>query len=448
MSNLAIEVGTPISCFVDVKQFEAHVTFFAQNGQEDDFCGHGLISVIKHLKQSNLDYIDTLVSASGVKLTARILENGMSSLEIPVSKFEVSSWKVSNFTDFFELPKQDVVEIFRTSPLGDIAIEVANPEALKNITLNAKKVDEFSKNHNIRIMVFFCNSSSFEVADVEIRVFCSKLYELEDVVCGSANISVSRILYNKYGVSKYKVVQPFKFLKTGKIGGYQELEYLPKKQILILNGFAEIKKERFIFEPLDIEFDANLNPISQTEDYHLLKGILTDIEVMKTSTFLAGGIPENDHDLHFLMNYVIEKDERFKKDYGLQKIWHIGFKEYIGVMGLVRTERNLLDGGILLRSKYIGSGIGFWAEKCLFENLEKVNGTMIASVWEENKTAIKLIKSNGMSFVNKTSKSYKDRNMIIDVYIKFSSKVLQNMNLINIENYLITNKISQIKKVI
>lgn len=292
MSKLAIEVGTPISCFVNAIDSEAHVTFFAQNGQEDGFCGHGLISVIKHLKENNLSHVTALISASGVRLNAKVLENGMSSLEIPVGGFQISSWNLPDFANFFELQKQEILETFRTNPLGDIAVEVSTPEALKNIMLDAKKVDEFSKEHNIRIFVFFCKGSSFELADVEIRVFCSKLYELEDIVCGSANISVSNILFRKYGISKYKVIQPFNYLKTGKVGGYQEIEYLPKKQILILNGFAELKKERFIFEPLDIEFDEACNPVLRNEDYHFLRSILTDIEVMKTSTDFACGLPE------------------------------------------------------------------------------------------------------------------------------------------------------------
>jgi predicted PhzF superfamily epimerase YddE/YHI9/RimJ/RimL family protein N-acetyltransferase len=449
MSKLAIEVGTPISCFVKVIKTEAHVTFFAQNGQEDGFCGHGLISVIKHLKENNLEHISALISASGVKLNARVLENGMCSLEIPVFKFEISSWNLPDFANFFELQKQDILEAFRTNPLGDIAIEVASPKALKNITLDAKKVDEFSKEHNIRIMIFFCKGSSFDEADVEIRVFCSKLYELEDIVCGSANISVSNILFKKYGISKYNVIQPFNYLKTGKVGGYQEVEYLPEKHILILNGFAEAKKERFVFEPLDIEFDEACNPVSRNEDYYFLRDILTDIEVMKTSTFFAGGLADNDYDLHKVMNSLIEKEEQFKKDYGLQKVYNTELNEYIGVTGLIRCEKkfsnysnNIVEVGTLLTSSFIGKGFGLAIDLILAKKVEDLNVIVMASIWEENITSIKLAQKVGMIFLEKSSKIYNRKKVIIDIYVKFPKSINNTEKLVNIENFLITKQVA------
>ena len=175
MSKLAIKAGTPISCFVKVLKKEAHVTFFAQNGEEDGFCGHGLISVIRHLKEKGFKSINTLISASGVKLTARVLENGMSSLEIPVAGCRVNSHEKTNCVNFFNLPEENILEVFKTLPLGDIVFEVSHPEVLQNITLDPKKVEKFSRAHNIRIMVFFCKGSTFDVADAEIREFCSKL---------------------------------------------------------------------------------------------------------------------------------------------------------------------------------------------------------------------------------------------------------------------------------
>ena len=125
------------------------------------------------------------------------------------------------------------------------------------------------------------------------------------------------------------------------------------------------------------------------------------------------------------MNALLEKDENFKKDYGLQKIWHKTLNEYVGVMGLIRNATNIVEGGIFLKSQYIGSGIGFWAEKCLFDNLERVNGVMVASAWEENKVAIKLMLKNGMNFVNQIQKSYNNNSILVNVYIKFAKNYVQ-----------------------
>lgn len=416
MSKLAIKAGTPISCFVRVLETEAHVTFFAQNGQEDGFCGHGLISVVKHLKENNLGHINTLVSASGVKLTARVLENGISSLEIPVSKFEISPWSLPDFSNFFNLPKLDIVEIFKTNPLGDIAIEVSTAEALKNITLDAKKVDEFSKEHNIRIMVFFCKGSSFERIDVEIRVFCNKLFELEDVVCGSANISVSNVMFNKYGISKYKVVQPFQYLQTGKIGGYQEIEYNPQEKILTLNGFASPSKERFRFETLDIEFDENLNAIEKTEDYYFLREILTDPKVMKTSTFCGCQVPETEKDLHNIMSFLTSKENTF----GTKKVLSQETGEYIGIASLLNAGE-FLEYGILLKSEFTGKGFGNEVLSKLMQIAEIEGKNVICSIWEKNYPSIKIAEKNGMVFDSQISKIYKGKIININIYKKLET---------------------------
>ena len=113
-------------------------------------------------------------------------------------------------------------------------------------------------------------------------------------------------------------------------------------------------------------------------------------------------------------------------------------------MGLVRTESNFTEGVILLKSKYIGSGIGFWAEKCLFENLERLNGVIIASVWEENKASIKLMKKNGMSFVKKSIKSYHGKVVVVvDFYVKLPKHYSPDI-LTQIENFLIAGKLSGI----
>jgi predicted PhzF superfamily epimerase YddE/YHI9/RimJ/RimL family protein N-acetyltransferase len=431
MSKLAIETRTPISCFVKVMETEAHVTFFAQNGEEDGFCGHGLISVIKHLKENNLGYINTLVSASGVRLTAKVLENGMSSLEIPVSKFNISPWNLPDFTNFFNLSKQDVVEIFRTNPLGDIAVEISSPEALKNITLDAKKVDEFSKEHNIRIMVFFCKGSSFEIANVEIRVFCSKLYDLEDIVCGSANISVSNVMFNKYGISKYKVIQPFNFKTTGKIGGYQELEYNNEKKILTLNGFAKIaKKERFIFEPLDIVFDEAYNPISRNKDYYFLRSILTDIEVMKTSTVYGCGLAETEKDLHNTMNFLIAKNNIF----GTRKVFDCETSEYIGIASLLEAGE-FLEYGVLLKTEFTGKGFGSEILSRLIKIAEMESRDIICSIWENNYPSIKIAEKNGMVFDSQISKIYKGKIINVNTYKK-------NKTTIDFQSFLLTRKIA------
>jgi RimJ/RimL family protein N-acetyltransferase len=172
---------------------------------------------------------------------------------------------------------------------------------------------------------------------------------------------------------------------------------------------------------------------------------------MKTTTAFAGSLASNDKDLHLLFHTYLENQKEFQKDYGLHKIFHKKFNEYVGVMGLIRChqkiegyENEVVEGVIFLKSKYIGSGLGFWAEQVLFENIEKLNTIMIASVWEENIASIKLMKKNGMEFIGQIIKIYKGRAINVDLYIKFPAGVSASSKVLHIEKLFVVKKLSSL----
>lgn len=349
--------------------------------------------------------VNTLITANGFKVEAEVLENGISSLKIPVSGFSLKSHEDAKIKALFSL-QGEALSMFRAGTLGDILIELKNPQILQNLQFNPKELVTFLRKANLRAIMFFCKGSSFEIADVEIRVFYVNLEALEDVCCGSVNISVAKILFKKYGITSYKVVQPFNFSKDGKIGGYQEVEFDTENQVLTLKGFATLKKENLIFEPLDISFDENLKPVHITEDYLLLKEIFTDIEVMKTSTAFACGIPANDYDLHNLMNSLI----------GIKKVFSIEFNDFIGVAGLFQIKQNIVEYGIFLKPKYMRYGFGRNILKILLETEKK--SVIVCSIWQKNLSSIKIAEINGMIFYKTINKQYKDKVVDINVYIK------------------------------
>ncbi len=160
---------------------------------------------------------------------------------------------------------------------------------------------------------------------------------------------------------------------------------------------------------------------------------------MKTSTAFACQIPINDYDLHLLMSLIIEQEEEFAKDYGMQKIYSKTLNDYVGIGGLIRNENNILEVGTLLKAKYIGSGIGVLVTNKIADNFEEIGNVMIAVIWEENIPSIKLVKKNNMIFMNKINKSYGDKTIIVETYIKFSSK-MKLATTIKIEDYLTINK--------
>lgn len=180
----------------------------------------------------------------------------------------------------------------------------------------------------------------------------------------------------------------------------------------------------------------------EVEDYNLAKSILTDIRVMKTSTVFACGIPLNDYDLHFAMSLIIEQEDEFRQNYGMQKIYSKTLNDYVGIGGLIRNENNILEGGVLLKAKYLGSGIGFWVEKKVYNNIRSMeNITLIAGIWDQNTVAIKLVKKNGMQFVKKIDRSYNNKTIIVDLYVDF---INSDLKLMPDDKYFTVEKLSKL----
>jgi RimJ/RimL family protein N-acetyltransferase len=141
---------------------------------------------------------------------------------------------------------------------------------------------------------------------------------------------------------------------------------------------------------------------------------------MKTSTVFACQIPANDYDLHLLMSLIIEQEESFKQNYGMQKVYSKTLNDYVGIGGLIRNENNIVEGGVLLKSKYISSGIGFWVEKKLLNYMNsKQNITAIAGIWEENTPSIRLAEKHGMQFIKKIYKTYNNKTIAVNLYVEF-----------------------------
>ena len=159
---------------------------------------------------------------------------------------------------------------------------------------------------------------------------------------------------------------------------------------------------------------------------------------MKTSTAFAGGLAENDYDLHTFMNALLEKDESFRKDYGFQKIWHTELKDYLGVAGLIRCKNvNIVEYGMFIKSEYNNRGFGVYLLKTYFEKERK--RVIISSVWIKNYPCMKIVERYGMRLINKISKIYNNRVVDLNVYVKYSSNVFE---VSDIENALITKQLT------
>ena len=438
MEKLSIEAGTPISCFVEIlNETSALVQFYAPNGKPENFCGHGFVSVVRHLKEIGQENVQTLITANNVTINAKFLPSGASSLEIPVNNFDITSFESEEIYNLFSLTEK-VEGMFKAGKLGDVLVEVKDSTILHNLKFPIPEVKKFLKANNLRIVSFFCKDSKFNNINAEIRVFYVNLDTLEDVVCGSINISVARILFAKYGISNYKAVQPYNYEQDGKVGGYQEVEYSQEKELLTLNGFTEKREEKFIFEPLNIKFNEAFEPLIQNYDYTLLRTIFTNYEIMKTSTAFGGELARNDYDLHSLMNLLLEKEDEFKRDYGLQKVFNTDLNAYIGVAGLIRFQNNVSEYAIFLKPEFSGLGLGNLVLKELFKKADERNENVICSIYKENFPSIKIAEKNGMVFTGQMQKNYKNKIIDINLYARSKNKDFK----LNLEDAVLTKKIA------
>jgi PhzF family phenazine biosynthesis protein len=447
MSMLAKKVGTPISCFVRILGNEASVKFFAPNGKKEGFCGHGLISVARALKDKGFSKVNKVLTESGITVNLSVLQNGISSLKIPTSGFDISSsqdfGKIEKVKTLFSL-KDEVLEVFQAGKLGDLLFELKDATSLQNLKFDKEEVLSFLRNStNLRAVMFFCKGSLFEGIDAEIRVFYVNLADLEDIACGSVNISVARVLHSKYGIESYKSVQPFSFQKSGKIGGYQEVHYDSANQILSLNGFTENAVEEIEFQNLEINFDDLGNVLKNSNDYEFMSALLKNEEVMKTSTAFALQVPKDEQDLHSLIKQLIEIRQDFNLEYGFKKVFSKYFNKFIGIAGVVKTNsKNVVEYGIFISPEYSGFGFGKMILKNLFEKTEQRDEIIIGSIWEENIASIQIAEQNGMIFLNHITKEYEGRVIQVRIYAKYPKKMLLNLLNFNVEEGIITKQIS------
>lgn len=168
---------------------------------------------------------------------------------------------------------------------------------------------------------------------------------------------------------------------------------------------------------------------------------------MKTSTTFACGVPENTYDLNRLINSFIEKEKEFEEQYGLQKVFSSYLNENVGVAGLIRCPNQLkeysnviVEVAIFLKSKFIGKNIGFIVDGMLSKKGEELNNIMIASIWEGNKSSIRLTEKYGGIFVGKAKKIYRERTVNTNMYIKTPKNMQDISQNIDIESLLISKK--------
>ena len=132
---------------------------------------------------------------------------------------------------------------------------------------------------------------------------------------------------------------------------------------------------------------------------------------MKTSTTFACNTPQTEHDLHLLIQSFLETNEKYKKDYGLQKVFSKELNDYIGIVGIIRCDKKIkgyknivVEGVRFLKSKYIGKGIGALLDLHTARQQERLNIILVATTWEGHISSNHLLQKYGMIPTGKVEK--------------------------------------------
>ncbi len=237
---LSVNSGFPISCFVDVLNNKAIIDFFAPNGQKETVCFHGTMAVLKMLKDNFGKSIKKIEIKNYQEIELIELENDYFGIKFKNNtKLEIvqNQTLIQEIRNNFRLRDEDFVNVYFNHSTNDIIVETSNSKIVENLSYKIAETKDFLIQNNRRAIMFF---SLLDKKTVISKVLYVNLAELEDICCGSANISISKILFEKYKIKNFENIQPYRVKETGKFGGRQKVIY-SEKEIILMGHVSKIE---------------------------------------------------------------------------------------------------------------------------------------------------------------------------------------------------------------
>jgi RimJ/RimL family protein N-acetyltransferase len=189
---------------------------------------------------------------------------------------------------------------------------------------------------------------------------------------------------------------------------------------------------------------------SDIHDYEFLKSIFKDSDVMKTSTLFACQTPDSDLNMNKAIESFIEKNLGLRKTYGLHKVFDTKLQQYIAICGLTRNSvklqgisREVIEVCLFVKAEKKDLGLGSQIGLSLMRKVDELDSIAICSIWEKNFASIRLAEKNGFKYVSTIKKSFRDKMIKVNTYIKFpgSFNGWQTIDKKSVENLLVTKKV-------
>jgi PhzF family phenazine biosynthesis protein len=220
-----------------------NIKYYNPSGKEEVLCGHASLGAVKFVHDNNLlnNNLDLTFILSNYKINCG-KEQDLYFIDIPQEKGIFIDYDNIELSKIFQLSINDIIysNRYTNSLVDDILIEVKSSNILRSIVVNENILKDYFKKHNNRVINVFSKGSLISGIDIEIRTFYPYLPYCEDIVCGSANVGISNLLFQKYNITDYKTMFPYRFNIDGKFGGFQMIQYIKDKYIRIYGAVKNL----------------------------------------------------------------------------------------------------------------------------------------------------------------------------------------------------------------
>ncbi|HSQ97716.1 MAG TPA: GNAT family N-acetyltransferase [Rickettsiales bacterium] len=175
--------------------------------------------------------------------------------------------------------------------------------------------------------------------------------------------------------------------------------------------------------------------INNKNDFDLVKDILTDITIMKTSTIFNRNIAKNDEDIIKVFNKLISYNP-IDKNIRMFKIYN-DKNDFIGIAGftLLNSFLDIVEFGFLIKGEFQSKHIGTDIAQFLFKYANKLKNlkNIVITAYYDNIKSTKIFEKLGCK-VN--GYLYKNNNKIILFSLNdYNLKVAKKYLLVKSNNY-------------
>lgn len=479
LQPIAVKENQPIICFVKqrTKNNEFDIRFFTPSGDEVNICGHGSLISGKILKEhfkikddeiilhlNKYICLGTMLESDDPTETIYIEKDGAISIKLFKIHFDKSTLNknelniLQNIIKILGLTEIDIQDYIKCDEYHDLILILKDVNKLRNLNPNFEVMIPYCKQIKDLRSITFSAKSNLKDFDYETRVFAPHINVNEDIVCVSINSILSDYWSRTLNKKTLNVLYPYHW-NENICGGIQHINIENKDIILYVkmldsrlcgndnhiqssfchsrkggnpvynyNNTINYKMKNFYLHN-EIVGRLLLKPlINSRNDFDLIKEILTDITIMKTSTIFSGNIAKNDENIIKVFNKLISYNP-IDKIIRMFKIYN-DRNDFIGVVGftLLNNFLDIVEFGFLIKGEFQSKHIGTDVASFLFKHARKLKNlkNIVITAYYDNTRSTKILEKLGCKI---NGYFYKNNSRIVlfslnDYNLKLAKKYL------------------------